>query len=152
MRSRARVCGHVRVRVVTCACVCGHICVRVWSRARACVVTCACVWSRACACAGWFTQPTPFFSGGLTAEEAQPVLDAAMQEVMDVLAELPVATGGPGRTQPPSHLSHPLQQVVDVLAELPVATGGPGRRPLAERSTFAQATGSRPPHGGQASL
>uniref|UniRef100_A0A7R9V1D2 Prolyl 4-hydroxylase alpha subunit Fe(2+) 2OG dioxygenase domain-containing protein n=1 Tax=Chlamydomonas euryale TaxID=1486919 RepID=A0A7R9V1D2_9CHLO len=42
---------------------------------------------------GWFTQPTPFFSGGLTAEEAQPVLDAAMQEVMDVLAELPVATG-----------------------------------------------------------
>ncbi|KAG1663604.1 hypothetical protein FOA52_009703 [Chlamydomonas sp. UWO 241] len=42
---------------------------------------------------GWFTEPTPFFSGALTAAQAQPVLDGAMGEVMGVLSDLPVATG-----------------------------------------------------------
>ena len=43
---------------------------------------------------GWFTEPTPFFTGGLSAEEAEEALDEAMEEVMSVLADMPAATGG----------------------------------------------------------
>ena len=47
---------------------------------------------------GWFTEPTPFFTGGLSAEEAEEALDEAMEEVMSVLADMPAATGGcPGK-------------------------------------------------------
>ena len=43
---------------------------------------------------GWFTEPTPFFTGGLSAEEAEEALDEAMEEVMSVLEDMPAATGG----------------------------------------------------------
>ena len=42
---------------------------------------------------GWFTEPTPFFTGGLSSEEASGALDAAMGDVMDVLADMPPAPG-----------------------------------------------------------
>lgn len=44
--------------------------------------------------AGWFTEPTPFFTGGLSAEEAVPVLNEVMEQVMEVLSDLPPAKGG----------------------------------------------------------
>ena len=48
--------------------------------------------------AGWFTEPTPFFTGGLTSDEAKGALDEAMGDVMDVLSDMPPATGeGGGR-------------------------------------------------------
>ena len=43
---------------------------------------------------GWFTEPTPFFTGGLSAEEAVPVLNEVMEQVMEVLSDLPPAKGG----------------------------------------------------------
>ena len=43
--------------------------------------------------AGWFTEPTPFFTGGLTSDEAKGALDEAMGDVMDVLSDMPPATG-----------------------------------------------------------
>lgn len=42
---------------------------------------------------GWFTEPTPFFTGGLSADEAKSALDEAMGDVMDVLSDMPPATG-----------------------------------------------------------
>ncbi len=43
--------------------------------------------------AGWFTEPTPFFSGGLSAEEAGVALDNVMEDVLALLGGLPQVTG-----------------------------------------------------------
>ncbi|GAX82162.1 hypothetical protein CEUSTIGMA_g9590.t1 [Chlamydomonas eustigma] len=42
---------------------------------------------------GWFTEPTPFFRGGLSADEAASALDDAMGDIMEILQDLPPATG-----------------------------------------------------------
>lgn len=43
---------------------------------------------------GWFTQPEPFFSGGLSEEEASPVLEAAMEDVISIVTDLPCEVTG----------------------------------------------------------
>lgn len=44
--------------------------------------------------AGWFTQPSPFFDGPLSEEEAEGPLNAALEALFEELALLPpVSTG-----------------------------------------------------------
>eukprot|EP00798_Chlamydomonas_sp_ICE-L_P002375 gene2375-8682_t len=42
---------------------------------------------------GWFTEPSPFFTGALTAEEASDVLNTGLESLYEDLASLPQATG-----------------------------------------------------------
>mmetsp|Transcript_22074 Transcript_22074/g.32894 ORF Transcript_22074/g.32894 Transcript_22074/m.32894 type:complete len:394 (+) Transcript_22074:65-1246(+) len=42
---------------------------------------------------GWFTEPSPFFIGALTEEQASPVLQEGMEGMIEELSLLPPATG-----------------------------------------------------------
>ena len=43
---------------------------------------------------GWFTTPEPFFSGGLSEEEASPVLQRVMENVIELVLDLPCSVSG----------------------------------------------------------
>lgn len=50
--------------------------------------------ARSC-CAGWFSDPSPFFTGALTEEEATPVLNEVLQSLFEELqTEVGNVTGG----------------------------------------------------------
>ena len=42
---------------------------------------------------GWFASPQPFFSGGLSEEEASPVLQDVMETIIGIVSDLPQTTG-----------------------------------------------------------
>lgn len=42
---------------------------------------------------GWFNEPSPFFTGALTEEAAEPTLNATLPPLYAALAELPRSSG-----------------------------------------------------------
>lgn len=87
--------------------------------------------------AGWFTQPSPFFEGGLSEEQAAGPLAAAMESFAEDAALLPPATGimtGERQQGPPAchlHMLHAITRPVHsaLSAPLHVATQSTERAP-----------------------